>query len=266
MTLSPNVTLYAALVFYALGTLTALVLLFTSDQRLQRVGLLAMSAGFVCHTIWIGTICTITGHPPLTNLPEAASFVSWSVFAVELILLAIYRVQAASFFVYPLVLILLTISAVVREPFAHIDPSLHSRLFLAHVFFATVGVAALLIGVAFAYLAFAQDRALKSKLRGRLWQWIPSLSVCNTISSRALAIGFSIYTLGIIAGVMWSYQTTAGLIELRIKQIGAVVAWVLFAVVLQSAINGLQRTKRTMFISACAVLATAVAMLGIKWR
>jgi ABC-type uncharacterized transport system permease subunit len=263
MILSPNTALYAALIFYALGTLTALALLFTSDKRLQRIGLVAMMAGFVCHTVWIGTICVITGHPPLTNLPETVSFVSWSVFAVELILLAIYRVQAASFFVYPLVLILLTICAVVREPFAHIDPALHSRIFIAHVFFATVGVAALLIGVAFAYLAFAQDRALKSKLRGRLWQWIPSLSVCNTISSRALAAGFSIYTLGILTGVVWSYQTTAGPMELRIKQVAAVVAWILFAVVLQSAINGMQRTRRTMFVSACAVIATAVAMLGI---
>jgi ABC-type uncharacterized transport system permease subunit len=263
VSISPNAALYAALLLYGIGTLAALGSLFTSARRLQLAGLLAMIGGFVCHTIWIGTICSITGHPPLTNLPEAASFVAWTIFAVELVLLAIYRVQAASFFVYPLVLILLTIAAVVREPFAHIDPALHSRIFIAHVLFATVGVAALLIGVGFAYLSYAQDRALKSKLRGRLWQWIPSLNVCNTISSRALAIGFSIYTIGIITGVVWSYQTTAGPIELRIKQIGAVVAWVLFAVVLQSAINGLQRTRRTMLISACAVIATAVAILGI---
>jgi ABC-type uncharacterized transport system permease subunit len=261
--LSPNATLYAALVLYGVGTIAALAMLFKSDKRMQRLGLLAMIAGFICHTIWIGTICTITGHPPLTNLPEAASFVSWSVFAAELVLLAIYRVQAASFFVYPLVLILLTITAVVREPFAHIDRSLHSSIFIAHVLFATVGVAALLLGVAFAYLSYLQDRSLKSKSRGRLWEWIPSLKVCNTISSRALAFGFSIYTLGIITGVIWSYQTTSGLIELRIKQVGAVVAWVLFAIVLQSAINGLQRTRRTMLISVCAVIATAVAILGI---
>ena len=263
MTISPNATLYAALVLYAIGTLAALATLFVADKRLQRAGLYVMIAGFVSHTVWIGTICTITKHPPLTNLPEAASFLAWSVFAVELVLLAMYRVQAASFFVYPLVLILLTISAVVREPFAKLDRSLHSRLFISHVLFATVGIAALMIGVAFTYLSIAQDRALKSKTRGRLWQWIPSLSVCKKIAYRALAAGFSIYTLGIVTGVVWSYETTAGLMELRIKQVGAVVAWVLFAVVLQSAMTGLQRTRRTILISLCAVIATAVAILGI---
>lgn len=264
MSISPNATLYIALALYAAGTIAALASLFHPDKRFQRAGLYAMILGFASHTIWIGTICTITKHPPLTNLPEAASFLAWCVFAFELIMLAIYRVQAASFFVYPLVLILLTITAVVREPFAQLDRTLHSRLFISHVFFATVGVAALFVGVAFTYLAIVQDRALKSKTRGRLWEWIPSLQVCRRVAYRALAIGFSIYTVGIITGVLWSYETTAGvLMELRIKQVGAMVAWVLFAIVLQSAMSGLQRARRTIFVSVCAVIATAVAILGI---
>ena len=69
-------TLYAALAFYALGTLAALASLFHQAKRLQHAGLLLMIAGFVSHTIWIGTICAATGHPPLTNLPETASFIA----------------------------------------------------------------------------------------------------------------------------------------------------------------------------------------------
>ena len=219
--------------------------------------------GWVSHTIWIGTICARTGHPPLTNLPEAASFVAWTVFLAELVLFIRYRVHAASFFVYPLVLMLLTISAVVREPFAQMDPSLRSGLFTTHVLLSTVGVAALLVGLAFSTLAFVQDRALKSKHRGALWEWIPSLNVCRTLSYRTLAVGFSIYTLGILAGILWSYRTTSELIDLRVKQIGGVVAWILFAILLQSYISGVYRGPRTAVISACAFVATVIAILGI---
>jgi ABC-type uncharacterized transport system permease subunit len=263
MTISPNVTLYIAISLYALGTLAALASLFRRSELLQRAGLVAMIAGWIAHTIWIGTICTITGHPPLTNLPEASSFVAWTVFAVELGLLIRYRVHAASFFVHPLMLILLTITAVVHEPFAKVTPAMRSRIFTAHVLFTTLGIAALFVGIAFTLLAIAQDRSLKAKTRGRLWQWIPSLSICKLLSYRALAIGFTIYTFGIIAGVMWSYQSEAGLMELRIKQIGAVVAWVLFAVLLQSAITGAFRARRTVFVSAGAFVATLIAILGI---
>ena len=262
--MSPNATLYVALVFYALGTLLALGTLFSRDRRPQLIALGFMIAGFISHTIWIGGICVRTGHPPLTNLPEASAFMSWTLFAVELVLFIRYRVHAASFFVYPLVLMLATIAAVVREPFAKMAPAMRSNLFTAHILFSTVGVAALFIGLAFTVLAFLQDRSLKSKQRGALWEWIPSLSICRQLSYRALAIGFSIYTLGILCGIMWSYRTTAELIDLRVKPIGAMVAWVLFAVLLQSYISGgAYRARRTMLISAGAFVATLVAILGI---
>ena len=261
--MSPNITLYIALGFYAAGTLVALASLFKPEIRVQHLGLGLMIAGWVSHTVWIGTVCTISKHPPLTNLPEAASFIAWTVFLAEIFLFFRYRVHAASFFVYPLVLILLTVAAVVREPFAQMNPSLRSGLFTAHVLLSTVGVAALLVGLAFTTLAYVQDRSLKSKQRGALWEWIPSLNVCRTLSYRTLAIGFSIYTLGLVAGILWSYRTTAELVNLQVKQIGAIVAWVLFAMLLQLFIRGAYRARRTMVISACAFVATLIAILGI---
>lgn len=261
--MSPNLTLYLALGLYAAGTLVALASLF-AGKRLQAPGLVLMLAGFVSHTAWIGSICVRTHHPPLTNLPETAAFLSWTIFVVELVLLVKYRVHAASFFVYPLVLMLLTIAAVVHEPYVLAGVKAQSKLFTTHILLSTVGVAALLIGVAFNALAWMQDRSLKSKQRGRLWELIPSLNVCRTLSYRALAIGFSIYTLGLLTGILWSYRTTAELVDLRVKQVGAIVAWVLFATLLQSYIGGVYRGRRTMLISACAVVAVTIAILGIR--
>lgn len=260
--MSPNLTLYAALVLYAAGTIVALATLFMREKRPQHVALGLMIVGFLSHTVWIGTICVKTHHPPLTNLPETAGFMAWVVFAVELALFVRYRVHAASFFVYPLVLMLLTLSAVVHEPFVKSAAAV-SRLFVTHILLTTIGVAGLLIGLAFGALAWAQDRALKSKRRGALWEWIPSLNVCNTVSYGALATGFSIYTLGILAGILWSYRTSAELLDFSVKQVGALVAWVLFAIVLQSYINDTYRTRRTVVIGACAFIAIVVAILGI---
>ena len=126
-----------------------------------------------------------------------------------------------------------------------------------------MGVAALLMGLAFTTLAFVQDRSLKSKHRGALWEWIPSLNVCRRLGYRTLAVGFSIYTLGLLAGILWSYRTTAELIDFRVKQIGAIVAWFLFAMLLQTFISGAYRARRTIVISVCAFAAIVIAMLGI---
>lgn len=257
-------TLYVALALYGLGTLAALASLSVRGKALQWGGLLFMVGGWIAHTIWIGTICAATGHPPLTNLAESVSFVAWVVFAVELGLWLRYRVYAASFFVYPLVLLLLTISAVAGENFAALEPGLRSNVFTIHLLMSTLGVAGLLIGLAFGALALIQDRALKNKRPGRLWEWIPSLHVCKNVSFRALAIGFSVYTIGLVAGVLWSYRMNAGLMDFRVKQIGAVTAWVLFAVLLQSYVSNTYRRPRMLFVGAGAFVATLVAMLGIS--
>lgn len=256
-------SIYVALAFYAAGTLTVLTSLVVKRRRLPYAALLLMIGGFIVHTIWIGTICVRTGHPPLTNLAESTAFLAWTIFAVELALWIRYRVYAAAFFVYPLVLLLLTLSAAVGEPFADLDPSLRSTLFTAHIFLTTLGIAGLMIGLSFSVLATAHDQALRSKRRGPLWDWIPSLSICKLVSYRSLAIGFGVYTIGLIAGVMWSYRTTAGLMELRVKQVGAVVAWIFFAALLQSYIEGAFRGRRTVYISAGAFVAIIIAILGI---
>ena len=118
-----------------------------------------MIAGFVAHTIWIGTICARTGHPPITNLPETASFMAWTIFAVELVLYVRYRVYAAVFFVYPLVLLLLTLSAVAGENFRVLDPELRSNVFTTHLLLSTVGVAGLIFGAEAGSQAACQQAA-----------------------------------------------------------------------------------------------------------
>lgn len=259
-----NITLYISVSFYALGTLAVLAGLYNRSIQLQRLALGLMSAGFVGHTIWIGMVCSATDHPPLTNLPEVAAFIAWLIFAVELFLFARYRVHAAAFFVYPLILMLMMITLVIRAPFAPADPALDSNLFVGHLLLSTVGIAALLIGLAFFVLYRFQERSLRSKRQGPLFEWIPSLQVCENVSYRALAIGFGIFTAGLLAGLLWSYRTTIGSYDLRSKEIAALVAWVLFAALLQSYNSGTLGTRKNLFISAAAFVSILIAILGVQ--
>lgn len=261
--MEPNLFLYVALGFYASGTLAILGSLSRRRRNLQRIALGLMLAGFVSHTIFIGTICSRTGHPPITNLPETAAFISWVVFAVELVLQLRFKVRAVAFFVYPLVLLLLTVAAVVGETAVPLSSELDSRLFIAHLLFSSVGLAALLIALAFTLLYQIQEQALKEKRRGAWYDWIPSLRVCDLLSYRSLAIGFSIYTLGILAGVVWAYRTAA-VASVGAKEIGAVFAWVMFAILLQSYLDGTFRTRRNLFVAAAAFISVVVSIFGIQ--
>jgi len=262
--MTPNELLYLALGCYALGTLVVFGSIVHRSDYLQRIALGFMIAGFGLHTIFIGTICVRTGHPPLTNLPETTTFLSWAVLAAWFVIHFRFRVPAAAFFVNPLVLGLLAIAAVVGESPARLDPAMRSNLFTAHLLMTTVGVAALMIGLAFMALYRFQERALKSKRRGAMWHWIPSLRVCDVLSYRSLAVGFSIYTLGILAGLVWALRTDSALLTPNAKEIGALVAWAMFAMLLQFRISGTFRTPKTVVVATIAFISIFVSIFGIQ--
>ena len=262
--MSVNIVLYAAAALYAIGTLIALGALQSRRPRLQLTALGVMIVGFAVHTTWIGMMCHLTQRAPLSNLPEIASFVAWSIFLVEIVLYLRYRVHAASFFVYPLVLMLVMITVAVQSSSIRVNPALDSNLFVSHLLLTASGIAALLIGLAFYLLYHLQERSLKAKKRGRLFDLIPSLRVCETVSYRSLAIGFTIYTLGLLLGFIWSYRTTAAFFNPRAKEIGAVVAWVFFAALIQSHISGSYRTQKNLLIGVAAFISIVIAIFGIQ--
>lgn len=258
------VTLVATLALYAIGSLLALAALNGRSERLESAATWTMAAGLVAHTTWIGTICARTGHPPLTNLPEIAAFLSWTLLVVALLLRFRFHVDAASFFVYPLALVLMTVAALIGERYAPLEEAVRSKLFVAHLLLTTLGMAALLIGAVFTWLYHLHQHSLRTKRRSRLYEWIPSLRLCDDLSFRGLAVGFTLYTCGIIAGVLWAYRTVGEPMSLRAKELGAIAAWLLFAALLQSYVSGSFRMRRSLVISFAAVASLAVVLTGIR--
>ena len=260
---SPSFPLYLALGLYAAGTLLVLGSLVFRAHGWQKAALVLMGAGFLAHTVWIGVICSKSGHPPITNLPETTSFIAWTILLVKMVLWLRYRVDAASFLIYPLVFLLLGVSAIIGEPYKPLAADLRSNIFITHLLLTAIGIAALLVAIGFTVLYQVQERSLQTKKRGALWEWIPSLRVCDLVSYRSLTIGFAIYTLGIVAGILFSYRTAETPWTPGVKEYGAFAAWVMFAALLQSYLAGSYRARRTLLIAAFAFISLFVSLLGI---
>ena len=257
-------SLLGALILYGIASIVVLAALNGRSRRLETTATWMMAAGLVAHTVWIGTICVRTGHPPLTNFTEITGFLAWALLSIKLLLQFRFRVDAASFFIYPLVFLLLLVSALVGGSYAPLEDDTRSVLFVAHLLITTLGMAAMVIGTVFTWLYHVHQHYLKTKRQGRLYDWIPSLQLCDFLSFRGLAIGFTLYTVGIIAGVLWAYRTVGDPMSFRAKELGAILAWLLFATLLQSYRNGSFRLRRNLVVSVAAVFSLAIAVTGIS--
>ena len=79
------------------------------------------------------------------------------------------------------------------------------------------------MGLAFTTLAYMQDRSLKSKQRGPLWEWIPSLNVCRRLSYRTLAEEVGILQENVLMteiGDVWEFDENGALAQPRLLQFG----------------------------------------------
>ena len=257
--------LYTATALYGIGSSIAIAGMFARSRKaVQDVAFAVMAIGFVTHTLFIGTVCVRTGHPPLLNLAEVASFIAWTLLLIDVVLYVTKRVDATAIVVYPLAFALLLVAAIAGDPFAPADASHRAPLFTAHVLLSTVGIALLFIGFGFSILATVEHRSLKGRKQGRLWESIPSLAICTWLSDRALATGLVVYTAGVAAGLIWSVRTDAGLRDWGAKQTGAIVAWALFTLVVQSHFTGILRARRTtLALSAVAFVAMVISIFGI---
>jgi ABC-type microcin C transport system permease subunit YejB len=106
------------------------------------------------------------------------------------------------------------------------------------------------------YLKTARAKGLMDRLVRRRHA-VPN-ALLPTLTLVFLNIGFIIYTLGLVTGMVWSYRMTAGLLEVGAKQTGALIAWVLFAILLRS-----RARRMTIILSAGAFTAVTISILGI---
>ena len=115
---------------------------------------------------------------------------------------------------------------------------------------------ALAFGLAILYLA--SERQMKSKRPGRLFARLPSLDLLDRAGYRLAVWGFVFLSLAIATGSLVSREATGLTFPIAPKQGFAVLAWALFASMIQARLVAGWRGRRV----AMLVVAGFVLLIG----
>ncbi len=116
------------------------------------------------------------------------------------------------------------------------EPASFGRLWLLlHLVPVYLGYAgfAVAAGAGVGYLA--QERLLRAKGTGARWRRLPSLETLGRVEWAALSLGYPVLTVGLVAGVVWAYQTRSPLGSAWYadpKVLGGLVVWVFYTAAL----------------------------------
>lgn len=203
-----------------------------------------------------------SGCFPATNLGESLVLFSFTVGACYLALAWRQGNQTLGAFVLPAEAALAVAGAITVSIARPGTQTFHTAFLAVHAasFFAAYAAFAFGSGAGVAYLI--QERALRSKKLTGLSERLPSLSVLDALTYRAVALGFPLLTLGMVTGSVWAAREWGIYWRWEPKLTLALLLWLLSAAIFHLRTVKRYQGRRTALLTIASALMVLVVFLG----
>ncbi|HVF67595.1 MAG TPA: cytochrome c biogenesis protein CcsA [Pyrinomonadaceae bacterium] len=228
--------LYAALTGYVIAAIHAVLAFVNKRRAAERIAFYSLLAAFAAHTgalifDWVGD-----GHYPLFSTPEALSFLAWTLVVAYWIATYKYPLRALGAFLLPVVCVLVFVSQIVRGSAAleanRVTGGSAAWLFPIHTTLLLFAYASFFIAFSAGVMYLWQERALRLKKFSAVFHRLPSLTTVDDVGSTAASVGFTLLTLGIATGVIWSQARSGRVFHNDPIELFALLTWVLYLTLL----------------------------------
>jgi cytochrome c-type biogenesis protein CcsB len=204
---------------------------------------------------WIESYQLGHGHIPVSNQYESMVLLAWTIGILYLFLERRYGNRTIGAFVAPLPFLSLGLAALLFESeIRPLVPALQSNWLTAHVVTCFLGYAAFTVSFGVSMMHLVKDHLGEGRLKT-----FPTSKTLDSINYRAIAVGFSFLTVGIITGAVWADVAWGSYWSWDPKETWSLITWIVYAFFLHARFargwTG-QRAAVVSIVGFCAVLFT----------
>ncbi|MDH7601178.1 MAG: c-type cytochrome biogenesis protein CcsB [Armatimonadota bacterium] len=223
------------------------------------------AAGLLVHAALMVLLGFELGRVPLTNLRESLLFVGWAVMAFFLATRSTRR-PAVLGAAAALICAALVVSASVApgSTCRFVLPVLRSRWSVVHVAASLGGYAGFALAFAAGALYCVNDSLLKNKRVGRWQTALPSLDTLDRFAYKMVALGFPLFTLGVVTGSMWAQSAWGTYWSWDPKETWSLVTWLVYAAYLHVRVFLGRRGKFANRLLLIGFACTLITFLGVS--
>jgi ABC-type transport system involved in cytochrome c biogenesis permease subunit len=253
---------------YAVCVAQSIFALTAKRPIMRRTALGALAVALGAHTAWLLLRGIRMERFPLVGTQEMAAFLSWGLVLSTLIAYRWYHATALKAFIFPIVLVLTAIAAVASSPVGQTEEfsnTLQSILLPAHVGLLLLAYSSFFVAFGAGVMYILQERELRQKRFGTISYKLPSLDTSDSISSRAMAIGFVLMTLGIVFGLWYSYSRYHVYWQSGPLEIFSGVTWLLYLIIIQSRINAGWGGRAAALASIVSFIIVICSLVGVRY-
>jgi len=252
----------AAALYLAAGV-GAIVGMVLPSRRMSRGAVWGLALGAVAHGCVFATLHRVQPTPQVTDLASALSFMAWIGVTFLLILMWRLRLPGLVAVAGPIAFLSVFVSGYMAP--GAVDDVLGSGAWShLHVLLASAGLS--LLGVAgIAGLFFLlEHRRLKAKRPISSRFSLPSLEALDRVNSVALALGFTLLTLGVLTGMVWLQGSLGTVWTGTHHETWSVIGWAIYAGLVAARFLGRQVGRQAAVSAVGGFAFLLFAVVGVE--
>jgi len=255
---------YITFGIYLTATACYLIYLAKPSAVLGKLARWLIIGGFVVHLLFTLFRYIEAGHTPITNLHESLSFFSMAVVGVFIFFERRFKIIVLGSFVTPVALLLMAVSSLFPSALSPLNPALKSKWLVIHTVVAFLGYASFAVAFGAAIIYLMQERFLKKKKLGGLFQRLPSLDTLDEINYRCLTFGFPLLTVAIISGAIWAETAWGTYWSWDPKETWSLITWFVYAALLHGRLTTGWRGKKAAILAIIGFFVMLFTFLGVN--
>jgi cytochrome c-type biogenesis protein CcsB len=254
--------LVIATLCYLSGTVGYLVYLFRDREQLHRISWSILLAGALFHGAALVMHTASTGHLPADTIQESLSLFAWVFVVTYLILQIRLQLRILGSFVSPLAVVFMLSSSLLPSQIMLKSEFIKSGWVIVHV--ASIFLANALFTLAFSVgvMYLLQERHIKKKNFGFLYERLPSLERLDSIAHYCIMSGFPLMTAGLITGFAYAAIVWHSPWNWDPKEILSLVTWIIYAVLVHERLAVGWRGRRAAWLSILGFSAILLTFVG----
>lgn len=249
---------------YLLAAIAAVAGLGLRARALQRASVAMLVVGALLHAAAFFSLHAQRPTPSLTELPLAASLMAWLSVVSYLALLVRVRGLALAALVAPAAFLGAFAGAVWLPIRVGAGEQLHPLIAHLHVVLASAGFALLGVAGAAGALYLAHHRSIKAKRLGAAQSALPSLEALDRANGAALALGFTLLSLGVLSGVLWVLESEGRFWTGGVHANATLAVWGLYAVVAVLRFGLHESARRAALQSTLGFVLLVATVVGVR--
>jgi ABC-type transport system involved in cytochrome c biogenesis permease subunit len=197
---------FLLLALYAGAAITYGLHFARREPSAGRTATTLLMVAVLAHTFVIAMQTMEAGQFPITNTARAVSAFVWVLALSYLYVEVTTNERAMGVFILPIVFGLQLMTALNWGMETANNPVLHSPWFGVHVASLLFAYASFGLAGVLGLIYVLQFKEIKKKQLGYFYTRLPSLQTLDAMNSRAVAIGWTLLTIGVVVGVVWAGQ------------------------------------------------------------